>query len=774
MYPFNTIPRPVLAYNQHDPRHTASHFGPYPADIAQNILHQLPLHDAASFRKASMINLYSYFECGEARAEHFARLATERMGATRSVDQMVFNMFSVLDLVRDNSSGTTPASKGKILAGLIDEAIRCSLRPLGNERLSFHVASSIIAATADLPVAERAGMRWRLLNPLSSNNLWWVNEHLLFDFIDAAVERSEDLPIEDRALFRLLGEVHLFSADYKGDESSLAPDEVVDLVNRIAFQPHDRRLALLTTLAGKVYRESNFGPTCQAARIALLSACRDWPLSDRMRIRSDLLPAIGYSQADVEWYDEQRADLLAKQAWLDEYRLLPAHQKPATLALMVRWFANSLRRSGSHIDTKLFHSGLMWTLASTMVSEAAKLRSVHSSAIVMSELHRVVKYFDVPASRKSTAVLRKAFSASNEHDARTRSRQLFCLNPEPVILAVLCANDSPLHPKTKLMASLMLRIEQLDLTWEQVPRNRRDAARTDEAIAIWTEANALGSRRCGDIRGKLLLKLNRLPLESLLRVFDAMLQDARQLSPELRATLCAVFIKIPGNNGGQICLPQHLIDSVVDLAFSLPYRDLPETLRNVMDAAYDSSGDNTARAALLVRVVARCMALPTFVMAPALIELAGSVSFYSVENKPLAASLFYQILEKCAGLDAPHKGPMLVALAKCLPFMESPVLENAFEALISEVDTLPGASRSAWRLYLRVATGYHHPRGQGDATFDRFAEALEQECEALDGPQRDWLQIMMQSSLYRRFERLGGSMADAVNGCPYPNSESSE
>jgi hypothetical protein len=193
-----------------------------------------------------------------------------------------------------------------------------------------------------------------------------------------------------------------------------------------------------------------------------------------------------------------------------------------------------------------------------------------------------------------------------------------------------------------------------------------------------------------------------------------------------------------------------------------------------MDAAYDSSGNTTARAALLVRVVARCMALPTFVMAPALIELAGSMSFCSVENKPLAESLFHQILEKCSGLDAAYKGPMLVALAKCLPFMESAVLENAFEALISEVGTLPDASRSAWRLYLRIATGYHHPRGQGDATFDRFAEALEQECEALDGPQRDWLQIIMQSNFYRRFERLGGSMADAVNGCPYPDSESSE
>ena len=148
MFPFNTIPRPALTYNHNDPRHAPCYLGPFPQDIARNILQALPLQDAASFRNASMINLYSYFECSEARTEHGARMAIERMGASTNMQHMYFNLFSVLDLLKDNTRHATPAARMRILAGLIDEIQRCGLCPIDISYLSDLVADSVIAATA--------------------------------------------------------------------------------------------------------------------------------------------------------------------------------------------------------------------------------------------------------------------------------------------------------------------------------------------------------------------------------------------------------------------------------------------------------------------------------------------------------------------------------------------------------------------------------------------------------------------------------------------------
>ena len=754
MYPFNTIPRPVLAYNQRDPRHAATTLGPFPLHIAPNILECLPLHDAASFRNASMINLYSYFACGPARTEHGARLATARMGATSSVHQLYFNLHSVLDLVRDNASGITEASKVRMLAGLIDEMIRCGLRPLTDLDLSLQVADSVIAATGQLPVAERTGMRWRLLDPLKCGDVAFGHKHQLAYFAEAAANSSEDLPVEDRALFPLLRKVHCFWLQPRGDASNMAPEEIADLISCIISLPHHRQVALLTRIADKIKRGENDGETCQVASHAILSACEDWPLPERMAILARVRPARGYPYGPHSWNERQFADVIEKQALLDEYRLLPADQKPATLAQLIHWFGRNLRASTSHYMHR--RSELPWTLASTMVTQAAKLKSVHSSAIVMAELGEIMSRFDLPDCKKSVATLRRAFSAANEDEARTRSRQLVCLDPTPNMLAILCADDSTLHPKTKLAASLLLRIAKLKWSWDHIPAEKRNAARANDAIAIWKEATILGSRRCNDIRFKLLAEMGQFRKKWLLPAFEAIAQEARQLSPELKVKLCAIFVDYAHDVDVEMRPGRHTADTVVDLALSLPSHELPGTLRKVIDAAAWSVGTSggKAPAALMSKVVARCMALPTTDMVTALIELADSTSFYSAKVKPLAASLFYQILEKSAGLEPEHKGPLLFALTKYLAFIEKPDQENAFEALTSEVDTLPEASRSAWRLYIRIVTADYWLDEQHDEVRDQVAAALRQDCEALDEHQRVWLYTMVRTSLYWRGGRF--------------------
>lgn len=756
MYPFNTIPRPVLAYNQHDPRHAATTLGPFPSDIAPNILECLALRDAASLRNASMINLYSYFACGPARTEHGARLATARMGTTSSVHQLYFNLHSVLDLVRNNASGITEASKVRMLAGLIDEIIRCGLRPLTDLDLSLQVADSIIAATGQLPVAERTAMRWRLLDPLKCGDVAFGHKHQLDSFAKAAAKSSEDLPVEDRALFPLLRKVHYFwLQDGGGDASNMTPEEIADLISCIISLPHHRQVALLTRIADKIERSDNHGETCQVASHAILSACEDWPLPERMAILARVRPLRSYPHGPFPWNAQQRADAKEKQALLDEYRLLPADQKPATLAQLIHWFGRNLRASTSHYMHQ--RSALPWTLASTMVTQAAKLKSVHSSAIVMAELGEITRCFDLPNCKKSVARLRQAFSAANEDEARTRSRQLVCLDPTPKMLAILCADDSTLHSKTKLAASLLLRIAKLKWSWDHIPAEKRNAARANDAIAIWKESTILGSRRCNDIRFKLLKEMGQFRRKWLLPAFEAILQEARQLSPELKVKLCALFVDYAYDADVEMRPGSHTIVTVVDLALSLPSHEPPGTLRQVMDAAnwMTDISEKRATADLMTRVVARCMALPTTDMVTALIELADSTSFYSAKVKPLVAPLFYQILEKSAGLEPEHKGPLLFALTRYLAFIEKPDQENAFEALTSEVDTLPEASRSAWRLYIRIVTADYWLDQQHDEVRNEVATALRQDCEALDEHQRGWLYTMVRTSLYWRGGRFG-------------------
>jgi hypothetical protein len=749
MYPFNTIPRPVLAYNEHDPRHTASHFGPFPRDVAQNILHALPLHDAASFRNASMINLYSYFECGEARTEHGAHLATERMGATKSRSQMHFNLYSVLDLVRDNTGDATPASKARILARLFDEILRCRLSPLDDPDLSREVASSVIAATAELPAAERAGMRWRLVNPLFGD-IAFGYKHQFGNFIDAAIMTSGDLPPEDRELFQLVQKVHLFWLSYHGDESNMTPTEITDLISCIASLPHDRQVALLTRLADKTVSQRNHGPTCVAARLALLTACRDWPLCERIGMLNRVSPQVIYPHADFPWSEEQRADVREKQALLDECLLLPADQKPAALAQMIRFFGRNLGPS----YFRFLPTRLPWILATTLLAEAAKLKSVHSSAVVMAELHQVVRFFNLYDCKETAAKFMQAFSAANEDEARTRSRQLLNLDPESQLFTLLCAKGNTIHPKIKLAASMLLRTARLNMQVLNVPAIGRHATCAQEAIAIWKEASALGSRRCSDIRVKLLAELSKLPLASLLPAFETILQDGQKLSPGLKLRLCVMFADIRPAWDGTNGLTQPVIDAVIDLALSLPRREMPGTLRQVMNARCIMMMRGTARMDLLAGIFDRCMAMPTTVMAPALIELADSLRFQGEKDNLSAVSLFYKILERGAGFDAEHKGPLLAALANWFDFTESTVLEHAFNALMSEFDTLPEASRSAWRLYLRIATRDRQPLDQGSKVIDSIVTALREECNALGGPQGELLSVMVRDTFYPGHGRL--------------------
>jgi hypothetical protein len=749
MYPFNTIPRPVLAYNEHDPRHTASHFGPFPRDIAQNILHALPLHDAASFRNASMINLYSYFECGEARTEHGARLATERMGATSSKHQIHFNLYSVLDIVRDNSRDATPASKARILARLIDEILRCRLSPLNDAYLSGFVASSVIAATAELPVAARAGMRWRLVNPLSGDVAFGY-KHQLYNFIDAAIRSSGDLPVEDRELFQLVQKVYLFWLSYEGDESNMTPNEITDLISCIASLPHDPQVALLTRLADKIDNQRNRGPSCEAGRVALLSACKDWPLCERLGILTKVSPQLNYPDADFPWSEQQRADVREKEALLDECLLLPAGQRPAALAQLIRLFRKSLGPS----YFRLLPTALPWTLASTLLAEAAKMKSVQSSAVVMAELHHVVPYFNLGRCKKTAAIFRQAFYAANENEARTRSRQLLCLDPGSPLIDLLCAEGSTIHPKTKLASSLLLRIEHLNRQERQIPKIRRHAKCAQDAIAIWKEASALGSRRCSDIRFKLLERLSKLPPEAMLPVFETILRDGHKLSTAMKVKLCIMFADIPSDWYGTTGPARPVIDAVIDLALSLPCREMHSTLWKVSNARCIMAISGAARMDLLDSVFDKCMAMPTAVMAPALIELAHSLWFGWQEDKDSTISLFYKILEKSAGFDAEYKGPLLAALARWFDFTASTALENACNALMSAVDTLPEASRAAWRLYLRIATRDRQPADQDSKVIGLIATALREECNALGGPQGELLSVMVRDTFYPGHGRL--------------------
>ena len=736
MYPFSTIARTALTYDKHDPRHTASQLGPFEHGISKNIVHALSLHDAASFRNASMINLYSYFECEEARTEHGARLATERVGATLNVPQMQFDLYSVLDVVQDNTRHTTPASKARILARLIDEILRCRLLPLDDAGLSRSVAGAVIAATAELPVTERAGMRWRLVNPLFGDTKFGY-KHQLDNFIEAAIESSGDLPVEEREKFQLAQKVHRFWLRLEGDECNLTPAEATELISLILSLPHERQVALLTRLADKIGSQRSHSATSDAVRLALFSACKDWPLCERLRILTEVSPGLTYPHANFPWNLQQRDDVREKETLLKEYRLLPISQKPAALAQLICYFK---RRVGpSYFE--FLPTALPWPMASALVAEAAKLKSVHSSAVVMAELRRVVPFFKLHGCKPTAALFTKAFSANNDRDARTRSRQLLGLDHDPRLFALLCKKSRTVHPKTQLAASLLLRIAELN-------PQEDDGKCTQEPVAIWKEASALGSRRSSDIRSRLLDTLSKLSPNFLLPAFETILQDSHKLPSGLKVKLCLTFADVPFDWDGEAESARPVIDAVIDLALSLPSRDLQATLRKVMGARCIRMMHGEAIANLLTSVFDKCLAMPTAVIAPALIELACFPWFHSQENHDAGLALFYKILEKSTGFNAEHKGPLLASLAIWFDFTATEALESACNALMSECDTLPEASRDAWRLYLRIVTGDHHRPDQDSRIIDQVVKNFHKECDVLDGPLSDFLRDSVMNTFY--------------------------
>jgi len=198
-----------------------------------------------------------------------------------------------------------------------------------------------------------------------------------------------------------------------------------------------------------------------------------------------------------------------------------------------------------------------------------------------------------------------------------------------------------------------------------------------------------------------------------------------------------------------------LIDAVVDLTLSLPCHEMQATLTKVMQARCMMQMLGKGRLETLTSIFDKLMALPTAVMAPALIEQAQhQILFYLPDDREAALSLFYKVLRKGAGFEAEHKGPLLAALASWFPSSASTDLKNACNALMSEVETLPEASRSAWRLYLRIATRDGHPPKQDKKVIDELVQALHEQCKALGDPLSTFLSLMVMDSFRPGHRRM--------------------
>lgn len=731
MHPFNTIPRPALVYNQHDQRLLACSQGDFPTEIWHNVVCQPPVRSASAFRNFSMVNLYSYFACDEERTVHFARLATACIGTGKSADQVYFNLHSVLDLLQDKTRGITPDSRARILGELIDEVVRFGL-PKGQRSLrSCSAFYALFKQTDSLPASGQAEIRWRIIRGVEANRMAISDRNDTINTFDARIRHNDPVPLEDQGLVKLAYKLSRFNVWDGGCTHTL--DQLNDLINLILTLPQGRKVVLLTALAEKVAKlHSDLGG--REASDALIVASSDWPFHERIGVLAPVLGNRGYWDNRDRWQG-------AIEGLLAEFKSLPLTRKPVAIVHLIELLTSYLDEANTLGPG---HYVIPWKLASTLVEQAARLKSVQSSAIVMEKLRKVLEYMFTSFPGKTANVLAQAFSADNAHEARTRARQVLCLRPWGTLLSLI-AEGIPLHPKVSMAASLVYRIDKLPYSDRQPCKDQTfDAKLAGEPCAIWTEAKALGSRRCNDIRMMLLEKMPHLPFQNMDVTFETMLQDGRQLSPLLKEKFLHAFTAYSRQENVEARPPQHTIDAFINLVFASPSRPLLAALLELMDALSNKWVKDPATPQLIREVIGKCLQLPPLMMAPMLIELAGSGVFPALECAPLAATLFHRMLEEGAALSDETKGPVLAALAKLISCLEPAVTEAAFADLLRQADALPENTRGAWNLCLRIAAIFRLIRNGDPSAYCMEIDAVARKIDDLKGKSdRNWLMPML-------------------------------
>lgn len=732
VYPFNTIPRPALIYNQHDKRLMAGSQGIFPTEIWDSVLRQPPVRDHTAFRSFSMVNLYSYFACDEERTVHFARLATACIGTRKRPDQVYFNLYSVLDLLQDKTRVTTPGSRSRILGELIDEVVRFGLPKGMRSAMSHSAFRDVMEATRSLPASEEAEIKWRIVRGADASRMAISDRNDCFDTYSLEFKSNDQLPPEERRLAKLAFKVSRVNVS-DGRCWNHTLDQLIHLIDLIVSLPQQRKAALLTTVAEQIAQmHPSFG--CREASDAVIAACTDWPFDERIGVLAKVLGNRSYWEDRDSW-QSAIGDLLA------EFTSLPLDKKPAAIVHLIQLFASFLN-AAHPLEPR--HHDFSWEIASTLVEQAARLKSVHSSANVMAMLSGVVDCMCERSTRKTASILADAFSAGNEHEARTRARQLLCLRPWSTLLQLI-ADDVATHPKVGMTASLMYRIARLPYS-DCRPRkdNTFHPTVVDEPCAIWTAAQALGSKRRDDVRTMLLEKMPNLPFPNMHIAFEKMLQDSHQLSPLLQEAFLRSVIAYSGKEDVEDRPPQQIIDSLISLVFSFPSRSLRAALLQLIEVISNKWIKDPATPQLITEVISKCLQLPPAIMVSTLIELAGSRLFVALERTPLAATLFHRMLEKSAEIAHNQKGPLLAALARLVSCLDPTVREAAFTDLLRQAGTLPENTRTAWHLSFRIAALDRLIDDRDPTACEKEADALGLEIEGLEEkPARAWLWPML-------------------------------